>query len=163
MNDTEGGLRVLLTETDKGACDPVAQRLEAAGHEVLRCHEPGAPAFPCVGLADESGCPLEGSVDVVVAVRARPHPKPTPLEDGVTCALRSHVPLVVSGNDGLNPFEEWTRIAADQDDTVEAAEWAAHAPLIGPTRTATSEAQRMVGLLGHEAHGVEAVVRRVDG
>src|SRR3546814_9180958 len=57
-------------------------------------HEPGEPAFPCKGLVDPSSCPLEGHIDVALLVRPRIAPRPTAVEDGVTCALRAGVPLV---------------------------------------------------------------------
>lgn len=55
-------MRILLTESDIGAAEVATATLEAAGHEVLRCVEPDAPAFPCVGLAD-GDCPVEGRVE----------------------------------------------------------------------------------------------------
>ena len=56
-----------------------------------------SPAFPCSALTDD-GCPLRRNiVDVALTVRQRPRSQPAPQEDGVTCALRTHVPLVVAG------------------------------------------------------------------
>ena len=54
-------------------------------------------------------------------------PGPTPFEDGVSCALRHHVPLVVAGTTALNPFDDWTTVTAGDDDIVEACERAGSA------------------------------------
>ena len=111
---------VLVLESDPGAASAAVAQLEAAGHRVVRCHEAGDNPFPCAGLAGE--CPLEASpVDVALTVRAHPHSRPTPLEDGVTCALRHRVPVVVAGRTMLDPFEQFGAEEA-ADDVVEACE-----------------------------------------
>ena len=51
-------LNVMVLESENGVADKVADDLTTAGHVVLRCHEAGAPAFPCVGVADQAACPL---------------------------------------------------------------------------------------------------------
>src|SRR5205807_4199387 len=73
--DNEGArmaakLKVLVLESDQGAADVAREELTAAGHVVLRCHEPGAPAFPCNALAKDQRCPLDAAdVDVALDVR----------------------------------------------------------------------------------------------
>jgi hypothetical protein len=63
-------MRVLLLEGDPGAAAGAAAELAEAGHELSRCHEAGAPAFPCRGLAEPGTCPLEREhIDVAVVVR----------------------------------------------------------------------------------------------
>jgi hypothetical protein len=117
-------VRVLVVESDRGSATSAINDLKAAGHHVVRCHEQDLPAFPCNALCDHGECPLEApeGVDVVVDYRARPHPRPTPFEDGVSCALRRHVPLVVAGTSALNPFDRWTRATAVDDDVVNVVE-----------------------------------------
>ena len=44
-------LNIMVLESDRGAADEAARDLTEAGHVVLRCHEPGEPAFPCRGIA----------------------------------------------------------------------------------------------------------------
>lgn len=96
-------LAVLVLESHDGVAAAVADRLEAAGHQLFRCHEPGAANFPCTALADGGVCPLETGIDVAVTARAQA-PWPTAREDGVACALRAGVP-VVEVNDGTpSPF-----------------------------------------------------------
>lgn len=153
-------LRVLLTETDRRAADHLAQEFESAGHEVHRCRDSGEPSFPCRGVAGPEPCPLEGGIDVAVAYRAHPYPKPTTREDGISCALRHEIPVVVAGQTGLNPFGEWTKATAPEGDAVSSAEWAARAPLARLTEIATGEARRMVRLFGIESGEAQADVFR---
>jgi hypothetical protein len=101
-------LHVLVVESERGAADAAEAQLEAAGHKVLRCREPGAPAFPCKGVAPGNHCPLEeGVIDVALDIRPRARSQPAPQEDGVACALRRHIPLVVAGSPLLNPYHEY--------------------------------------------------------
>jgi hypothetical protein len=124
-------LRVLVLESERGAADVAEAALTGAGHEVARCHTPGMPAFPCGALADDPHCPVrDGVVDVALTVRDRPRSQPAPHEDGVSCALERHVPLVVAGSTALHPYEKWAAEVLDgTDDVVAAVERAANAPL----------------------------------
>lgn len=123
-------MRVLLLETDRHAGDACSDRLQAAGHRVVRCHEPDLDAFPCNALCGNGTCSLEAgaAIDVAVSCRAHPYPHPTLLEDGVSCALRHRIPLVVVGVSALNPFAPWTTEVADEADVVEACERAIGQP-----------------------------------
>jgi hypothetical protein len=125
----EDTVRVLVVESDRHTADRAIADLRAAGHEVARCHESGAPAFPCNALCDGGNCPLDsgGSVDVLLDYRAHPHPRPTPFEDGVSCALRHQIPVVVAGTSALNPFDRWSASLAADDSVVDACERAASA------------------------------------
>lgn len=115
-------MRVVVFEAEHHAADRVIRDLTEAGHTVVRCVERGARAFPCAALT-EAGCPVERGVDVVVTVRPRVRPRPTPLEQGVTCTLRREIPLVVVGQGGaLNPFEAWNPVLAHPGDVVKACE-----------------------------------------
>ena len=88
---------VLVVGTDDWAIEQSATELEAGGCRVLRCHEPGEPAFPCNALIEGRACPLDVGFDVVVTVRARPLSEPCQAELGVICALHQGTPLVVAG------------------------------------------------------------------
>ena len=109
-------MRVLVSEANPNAADTVALELVAAGHEVVRCHADGAPAFPCTGLAG-AGCPVEDGVDVAVTVRTHPRSTPAATEDGVISALRRRVPVVVAGRTLFQPFSGFdvTEVAAEGD------------------------------------------------
>jgi len=131
-------LNVLVLESDTGAADVAQTSLVEAGHSVVRCHESNHAAFPCNGLSDGGGCPLEGTpVDVALDVRLHARTHPTATEDGAVCALRQHVPLVVAGPDVLNPFDGFATENIDRDDDIVATvERAARSPLRRHTEAA---------------------------
>lgn len=157
-------MKILVLETDRRASDDAVAALTAAGHDVLRCHDRDHPAFPCRALCDDGDdCALDGWVDVALTVRAHPYPRPTPSEDGVTCAIRHHIPLVVAGTPALNPFAKWTTDVADSDNVVEVCEAAAAAPLRDHSRLATAEARRLIELEGLSPDAVGAVAHRAAG
>lgn len=110
------GLAVLVVGTDDWAIEQAASSMASAGYGVLRCHEPGEPAFPCNGIRPDRVCPLDRGFAVAVTMRARPAAQPTQSEFGVTCAIRAGAPLVVGGITQGNPFEEWAhRVDAQID------------------------------------------------
>jgi hypothetical protein len=123
-------MRALLLETDPRSGDPAERALVDAGHTVVRCHEPGAATFPCVGMEHPGSCPLDSptGVDVAVVYRAHPHPRPTTSEDGVSCALRRQIPVVVAGTSALSPYSDWQAAAVDGADLVEVCEQVVQAP-----------------------------------
>jgi len=53
-------------------------------------------------------------------VRPQIAPHPTPLESGVSCALRARVPLVETGTESLDPFYPWVaaRVTEGTGDSV---------------------------------------------
>jgi len=121
-------VKVLVLESEPGAARDVEHRLRVAGHEIVRCHTPGLPAFPCLGLS-EGHCPLdEPGIDVAVTVRGHVRPSPAPTEDGAVCAIRRGVPVVATGRTVLNPFGPWVAADVAVDDVVEACERAAVEP-----------------------------------
>ncbi len=162
-------MRILLTESDIGGADAATATLEAAGHEVLRCVEPGAPAFPCSGLAT-GDCPVDGQVDVAVTVRAEPHAGPTARETGVVCALRHHVPVVVSSPEAADPLATWSTasVTGATTDLLAAVEAAAHGELTEHARAAAEEAShQLIGspfdVVAHRrGRGVVVVLRTPD-
>lgn len=151
---------VLVTESIAGAAETAAAELVAAGHRVHRCHEAGAPLFPCAGLA--SSCPLEsGEVDLVLAVR--PHVRTTPAagEDGVTCGLRRRLPVAVYGQTVMNPFEAFGADPVEGDLVAECVR------IAGARRPGHEDAAREIildtlAVEGHTTDGVDCVVRRHD-
>lgn len=157
-------MRVLVVGTLPRGIRRAEDRLLEAGHDVVRCHEPGDTSFPCAGLVEGRACPLEeGPVDVVVDARDRPWPRPSPFEDGAICALRRHVPLVVLGT-ALHPFEQWvTRGIDDIVDLAPACEEAAAAALPRHGEVATAAAREIVELAGIDPDGTAATVRHQRG
>jgi hypothetical protein len=122
-------LEVLVIESHRGAAAAAVHDLEAAGHHVQRCHDEDGPGFPCRGVIEASECPLARHTDVALLVRSRVAPRPTPLEQGATCAIRAGVPLVEAGPDALDPFEHWLAARVDHD-VVAACEAASGAALV---------------------------------
>jgi hypothetical protein len=153
-------LNVLVVESERDAAAYAVDSLTAAGHTIVRCHEAGKPAFPCNAIVEGRKCPLEASiVDVVLDVRPRPRSQPSPLEDGVTCALRQHVPVVVAGSPVLNPFADYATAVVERDaDLVGACERAAHTPLRRHTEAATVA---MSDVLRRRAVSISPIVRVV--
>jgi hypothetical protein len=97
-------LNVMVLESHPGVGQRVTDELGSAGHRVHRCHEPADTGFPCSGVASPGSCPLEQRIDVALVVRRGVAPRPTPLEDGVACAIRTGVPVVEHGADVLDPY-----------------------------------------------------------
>lgn len=158
-------MRVLVVESDRRTADKAVTDLQAAGHRVVRCHETDLPAFPCNALCDKGTCPIETQqgVDVVLDYRARPYPKPTAFEDGVSCSLRHHIPLVVAGTSALNPFDKWTTAIASDDDIVSACERAAALPVERLAAPARAEVRRRLALQPAVAEQSDVVVHRSNG
>jgi hypothetical protein len=169
-------LNVLLLESEPGAAAIARHELEGAGHVVKYCHDPGRVEFPCNALVEGRGCPLEGEpIDVALDVRARHRARPTLGEDGVTCALRQHIPVVVAGAAELSPYDEYaTEIVGQSFDVVAACERAASAPLVRHSAEAARtlremlarreitidpevEVRRQHGALVITVHGAEAL------
>ena len=124
-------MRVLVVESDRHTADHAVAQLEQAGHDVVRCHEDGMPAFPCNALCDGGTCPLDSdrTVDVVLDWRAHSYPWPTAFEDGASCAARRYIPIVAAGAVAFNPFDKWTTAVADDESVVDACQRAASEPI----------------------------------
>jgi len=158
-------MRVLVLESEPGAADGAAAALRAASHMVVRCHDPGDPAFPCRALADGATCPLDQDpVDVVLTVRSG-SPEPSPLEDGVACAIRTHVPLVVAGDSEAEPYRRWaTATIGTQSDVVTACADAAIAPLALHSQAGTDRLRMFLAHNGvPDAESASVEVTRRDG
>lgn len=104
-------------ENQRGAAQKAEAALVAAGHRVHRCHHADDRGFPCVGITEPGGCPVDGRIDVAVVVRPRVDPRAAPLEEGVSCAIRAGIPLVEQGPDLLDPYGQWVakRVSSEGD------------------------------------------------
>ena len=159
-------MHVLVVESDRHAADGAVTDLQAAGHHVLRCHEEDLPAFPCNALCDKGTCPVESDtgVDVVLDYRTRPYPRPTAFEDGVSCALRRYIPLVVAGTSALSPYDKWTTaIATNDEQIVDVCERAVRTPIERLAEPARAEVRRRLRLQPGVAEATDVVVRRSQG
>jgi hypothetical protein len=99
-------LQVMVIESHPGVAGTAEAELVAAGHQVRRCHDADGPGFPCRGVTGSRDCPLDHPIDVALLVRRGVAPRPTTMEEGVTCALRARVPIVEDGTDLFDPFSE---------------------------------------------------------
>ncbi len=151
---------VLVLETEPGFADVAVEDLTDRGHRVSRCHEPGRPAFPCRALEPQGSCPLSEPIDVAVTLRAHPGARPSPREDGVACALRARVPVVVAGRVAFNPYEEWADEVVEDGDVVGACERVAAEPSRGHTQVAQTALREAVGRRAGSAGAADAVVFR---
>lgn len=135
---------VLVVGTEAWAVDRAARQLQHAGHRVLGCPAADDPGRSCAAL-DGTGCGLDGDLDVVLVVRARPLDRVVRSEYGAVCALRGDVPLVLAGSGGYHPFAAFAATTVDLDgDVVGACERVAAS---GPTehpQTALDELELLV-------------------
>jgi hypothetical protein len=155
-------LNVLLLESEPGAAAVARHELEGAGHHVRTCHDPFEPAFPCNALREGRGCPLEADpIDVALDVRRRRQSAPSALEDGVACALRHHVPLVVAGATAPAPHHEFAaEVLEDAFDVAGACERAAAAPLLRHSAVAQQALDATLERRGLPVTAEATVVRR---
>jgi hypothetical protein len=153
-------MKVLLLEGEHGAADEVVRQLTVSGHEVTSCHDRDGESFPCEGMIDGHSCPLDGEgVDVALVVRGELSPSLTAREDGVRCALRRHVPLVLAGVTDGSPYVGWaTAMQEGVDEVVGVVEDAAAAPL---ERHGAAAQRAIVDLLVQEGIDTSAVTVEV--
>jgi len=155
-------MEILVTESAAGAATSAAERLVAAGHRVHRCRVPGAAAFPCDGVT--GACPFETApIDAVLTVREHVRTTPTPTEDGVTCALRRHVPVAVTGRSVLNPFEALGAMVIDDGDVVGGCERVAVARRVAHEAVAVEVVRAALAVAGCPTEPAAVAVRRAGG
>jgi hypothetical protein len=142
-------LDVLLLESHPGVGDASARVLAEAGHRIHRCHHAGDAGYACVGMTGDAPCPIDGHVDAAVVVRAPGSEAPTPHEDGVRCAVRSHVPVVEVGEKDGDPYAGWVTLRSEERSLSAACTTAvqlARQPLIDAVLTRIAPLVRNAGL-----------------
>jgi hypothetical protein len=106
-------MHVLMLQTGSAGSSAAAADLARHGYEVVVCHPDGDET--CVALAG-GRCPLDAApVDAAVVVRPYAADSALPLEDGVYCAARRGIPLVVAGQPAGHPFGAWA--SAEEEGT----------------------------------------------
>ena len=113
---------VLVVGTDDWAVEQGVDQLVDAGLQVLTCHPPGEPAFPCNAMVEGRTCPLDVGFGTVVSIRARHTDPPSFGEMGVVCGLRAGATLVLAGMTRRNPFGPWASVVVDDGDLVASVE-----------------------------------------
>jgi hypothetical protein len=98
----------------------------------------------------------------VLDVREKTTPHPGPLEDGVTCALRRRLPVVVAGTSALNPFARFPVLDASRQDVVASCERAANGPRAEHQTVADRALEATLRNAGFEEVG-RSVVHRTPG
>ena len=138
-------VHVLFSETITTAAGLAASELAAAGHTVHRCHDQRDLGLSCSALRG-GDCPLERQpVDVAVSVRTEEGVRAHPGDDGVFCAVRRRVPVVVTGQVRTHPFLRFPHTRpGDGESLTDAVEHAA-STLVQHSEIATAEARRCAG------------------
>lgn len=156
-------MRVLLMGGPGPNFDEARRKLEAAHHEVATCTERDEPVFPCKAFTGR--CPLdEGYLDAAVLVRNHAWPRPTAFDRGATCAVRQKIPVVMTGINVLNPYEEWTDAAVTRsDDLVATIEGVMEAPRVEHSNVATETLRNSLEISGLDPGDARATVHRRDG
>jgi len=158
-------MRVLLMGTDTGEDSAATQLLEQEGHDVVRCHPPDAPAFPCAALVDGWQCPLEhDTVHAAVVVASGPTPQAdVGADEGSRCALRLHVPLVTVGYDDASPLVPWaTESIAGTAELGDAVTRAVSAPMRTHEAVATDALRQVLEIHDIPTAGAHVTVERID-
>jgi len=151
-------MKVLLIESVPSVAAEVADELRSRGHEPLRCFDHESSAFPCVAVTEPQECPLApGDVAAACVVRELGVFDPTPFEGGVTCALRSRIPVVVDGAN-MTPFVGYAIDA--RGDLVGAVEEAARASQVGHLQAIREFLETALVRFGIAPDDVEVDVRR---
>lgn len=147
---------ILLPDLRGPEAVAVADRLRAAGHQVLHCRTDGAA---CSALVDD-GCPFDtAAVDVAVQVAAAE--VDGRLGQGDVCAVRRRVPLVVVGSPD-HALAPWAAAVVDAPEVVGAVAEVGEAPLPLHTAAASDVLAAELERLGADPGG-RVEVRRHDG
>lgn len=154
-------MRVLVLEETADAARDAEAQLSSAGMDVVRCHQPDDPAFPCAGMPGGPGCPIETTVVDVALTMGRPADDAMPA-DGVRCALRHHIPVVASEVAEDAPWRSMVR-PVDGDGVLGAVLAAADAPLRRHGQIATAALRDLLTRKGVDAPAATAVVERRTG
>lgn len=158
-------MRVLLMGSNTGEDSNATQVLEHDGHDIVRCHPPDQPAFPCAALVDGWHCPLEtGSVDAAVIIGTGTETQiDAGADEGSSCALRLHVPLVTVGYHDASPLTSWAAESiAGTDDLGGAVARAAQAPMRAHEDAATEAFRQVLETHQVDSTGLRVTVRRTD-
>lgn len=144
-----------------GSNSGAIEDLMEGGHEVVRCRTAGDDGFLCDGMPGRPGCPLEtDEVDVAVSVRHSPGPA-GPGEDGVRCALRRHVPLVLAGEASGAPWAGMVAVEAGEGQSLSAAvRRAGEKPLLRHSALARAALSETLDRAGLPTSGASATAHR---
>lgn len=155
-------MQILMTEIVTDRARTAASLLEARGHEIVTCGDGTERAVACAALRGDP-CPLEAH-NVDVALHVDREDAASLADEGVLCALRRFLPLVVATDDPASPgepFGRWATSVCDLDELDATLAAAAAAPLRVHGAAAEQAANKVLASAGC-AETWRAVVRR-DG
>lgn len=154
-------MHVLMMQTGSTAARAAADDLVRHGHDIEVCHPDGETA--CVALTG-GRCPLDAApVDATVVVRPYASPGPLPLEEGVACAARRGIPLVVAGEPAGHPFADWASAEEEGTSVAAAVETVVAAPLSTLSMLATATLRHALASRGITGTSARVEVRRRHG
>ena len=152
---------ILIADRHAPSAAPVADVLEAHGHVVRTCRDPGDfEAVPCAALRGRD-CPLDAH-PVDLAVSVGPDERTDPLGAGQLCAVRRRIPLVLLDRPD-DPLGRWAAAMAPASRVVEAVDLVHTAVLPLHSATARATAVEELGRRGLDQTGVHVEVRRQGG
>ena len=152
-------MKVVLAGSAGPVDDPVIAALREGGAEITSCHHPDDGTM-CTMVAGHA-CPMDAHAEVAVvpllAAGAAPHQA-----DGVGCAVRSSVPVVVVGRGAPGPFGAIAAAVADgPDDVVAVCRTAIDGATMAHTRVAQDALDARTDSLGIDPEAASALVASV--
>lgn len=162
-------MEILMSHVRDAEARTVAGELRSHGHTVVTCDdESSVYAFCCAALRGDP-CPIEfGHVDAVVHVTEDVATEPAITDEGVLCALRQHIPLVVvtEGGSVVTPphtaFASWAAAVCGLARLEETLADVAGRPLELHSVAACEAANDVLAVHGIDA-SYDAEVRREGG
>ncbi|MGO8875788.1 MAG: hypothetical protein ACLQNG_08500 [Acidimicrobiales bacterium] len=156
-------MQILMTEIATDRARTAAALLEAKGHVIVTCGDGVARSVTCAALRGEP-CPLErDKIDVALHIEGADPPGLA--DEGVLCAIRHFLPLVVASRESgvrSDPFGSWAAAVCDLDELSETLTAAASAPLPAHSLAAERAANAVLASAGCYTTW-RAVVRRSGG
>ena len=156
-------MQVLMTELATDRARTAAALLEAKGHQVVTCGDDVPRTVSCAALRGEA-CPLDAqSVDVALHVEGSDPPGLA--DEGVLCALRRFVPLVVATRghgSAADPFVDRAFLVCELDELERTLMQAAAAPLPAHSAAAARAANAVLASAG-SVNSWQAVASRRGG
>lgn len=162
-------MKVLMVENNSESAHRIAELLKSSGHSVHSCHDASAieGLDACVALQHQQ-CPMNlVPMDLLLDVRS---PDGTHsgieallMEEGVLCAARRKIPVVIAGEINDQPFKRWATIEHPGLPSVAVLEDVASAPLPDHSAVATAALRSTLRAHGIIVDKAEAEVCRRDG
>lgn len=154
-------LDVMLIESHPGTGDRAVVELERAGHRVHRCNDAESDAL-CRGARDPDACPIAEGAQVALVAHGAASPDRAGAAQGVSCALRSRLPVVEVGDGLVDLMDQWVAARVGRDPVRTCVQAVRHSfdPLCAALWATTAEVIEEAGL---DAAGLHWDVEMIDG